>query len=223
MRKARGLLCRSGCRTPSSIRSSPTALRARRQFPNRPNLQPWGSVPTFHGYQGGDLIGVVEHLDHLITLGVNAIYFNPVFRSASNHRYHTHDYFQVDPMLGGNDALRALLDAAHARGIRVVLDGVFNHASRGFFQFNDILENGAESAYLDWFTVQGWPLRPYGSAHPNYVAWWGNPALPKFNTARPRFADFLFDVARHWVEFGIDSQRKLKFFARGDVHLEKTL
>ncbi len=175
--------------------------------PKSANLQPWGSAPTFHGYQGGDLIGVVEHLDHLITLGINAIYFNPVFRSASNHRYHTHDYFQVDPMLGGNDALRVLLDAAHARGIRVVLDGVFNHASRGFFQFNDILENGAESAYLDWFTVQGWPLRPYGSVHPNYHAWWGNPALPKFNTTTPAVRNFLFDVARYWVEFGIDGWR----------------
>ena len=102
---------------------------------------------------------------------------------------------------------RILLDAAHARGIRVVLDGVFNHASRGFFQFNDILENGAESAYLDWFTVQGWPLRPYGSAHPNYVAWWGNPALPKFNTATPAVREFLFDVAHYWVEFGMDGWR----------------
>ena len=116
-------------------------------------LQPWGAPPTPHGYQGGDLRGVIEHLDTLVDLGINAIYFTPVFRSASNHRYHTHDYYQVDPLLGGNEALADLLDAAHGRGIRVVLDGVFNHASRGFFQFNDILENGPESAYLDWFTV----------------------------------------------------------------------
>src|SRR5674476_896552 len=80
----------------------------------------------------------------------------PIFRSGSNHRYHTHDYYQVDPMLGGNAAFRTLLDAAHARGIRVILDGVFNHASRGFFQFHDILENGPDSAYLDWFTVEDW-------------------------------------------------------------------
>jgi neopullulanase len=175
--------------------------------PKPANLQAWGSTPTYHGYQGGDLLGVVENLDYLTELGVNAIYFNPVFRSGSNHRYHTHDYFQVDPMLGGNDALRALLDAAHARGIRVVLDGVFNHAGRGFFQFHDILESGAESAYLDWFTVQDWPLRPYGSNQPNYAAWWGNPALPKFNTATPAVRNFLFDVARHWVGFGIDGWR----------------
>ena len=90
-----------------------------------------GRAPTYHGYQGGDLIGVVEHLDYLVALGVTAIYFTPIFQSASNHRYHTHDYEKVDPMLGGTPALRRMIDEAHARGIRVVLDGVFNHASRG--------------------------------------------------------------------------------------------
>jgi cyclomaltodextrinase / maltogenic alpha-amylase / neopullulanase len=60
------------------------------------NLQPWGASPTYHGYQGGDLIGVVEHLDYLVDLGINAIYFNPVFASGSNHRYHTYDYYHVD-------------------------------------------------------------------------------------------------------------------------------
>ena len=170
-------------------------------------LQPWGAPPTHHGYQGGDLRGVIEHLDTLTDLGISAIYFNPVFRSASNHRYHTHDYFQVDPLLGGNEALADLLEAAHGRGMRVVLDGVFNHASRGFLQFNDILENGPESAYLDWFTVEDWPLRPYGSKQPNYRCWWGNPALPKFNTNTPAVREFLWDVARHWIEFGIDGWR----------------
>ncbi len=176
-------------------------------MPKPSGLQPWGSPPTHHGYQGGDLLGVVEHLDYLADLGITAIYFNPIFQSASNHRYHTHDYYRVDPMLGGNAALRELLDAAHGRGIRVVLDGVFNHASRGFFQFNDILENGPESAYLDWFTVEDWPLRPYGSKQPNYRCWWGNPALPKFNTDTPAVREFLWEVGRYWIEFGIDGWR----------------
>ena len=171
------------------------------------NLQQWGAPPTGHAYQGGDLLGVVEHLDYLVQLGINAIYLNPIFQSGSNHRYHTHDYLQVDPMLGGNAALRELLDAAHSRGIRIILDGVFNHASRGFFQFHDLLENGAESAYVDWFTVHEWPLRPYGSKTPNYAAWWNNAALPKLNTNTPAVREFIFDVARHWVEFGIDGWR----------------
>ncbi|GAA5511621.1 neopullulanase [Deinococcus carri] len=172
------------------------------------NLQPWGSPPQTHGYMGGDLWGVAEHLDHLQALGVNAIYFCPVFQSASNHRYHTHDYFQVDPMLGGNEALRHLIDEAHARGIRVVLDGVFNHASRGFFQFNDLLEQGEESAYRDWFRVEGWPLHAYDDARPaNYHAWWGIRALPKFNTNHPAVREFLWAVGEFWMRFGIDGWR----------------
>jgi len=176
--------------------------------PKPSGIDAWGSTPTYHGYQGGDLVGVAERLDYLSDLGVTAIYFTPIFQSASNHRYHTHDYLRVDPMLGGDPALRRLLDAAHARGMKVVLDGVFNHASRGFFQFHDILENGSNSAYLDWFTVKEFPLYAYDPERaPNYRAWWGLPALPKFNIATPAVREFLFGVARHWIDFGIDGWR----------------
>ena len=172
------------------------------------HLDEWGAPPTYHGYQGGDLIGVVERLDYLQDLGINAIYFTPVFQSASNHRYHTHDYEKVDPMLGGNGALRRLVDEAHARNIRVVLDGVFNHCSRGFFQFHDILENGPNSAYLDWFHVNGFPLNAYDTQRkPNYGAWWGLPALPKFNTGCPEVREFLWSIGRKWIDFGIDGWR----------------
>jgi cyclomaltodextrinase / maltogenic alpha-amylase / neopullulanase len=178
------------------------------QVPKPGRLDEWGAPPTYHGYQGGDLIGVVEHLDYLVTLGVNAIYFTPIFQSASNHRYHTHDYEKVDPMLGGTPALRRMIDEAHDRGIRIVLDGVFNHASRGFFQFHDILENGPNSAYLDWFTVKAFPLQAYDpNESPNYQAWWGLPALPKFNTSFPEVREFLWKIGRQWIEFGIDGWR----------------
>lgn len=191
------------------------------------NLEAWDSSPTTYGFKGGDLLGVVERLDYLQDLGITAIYFNPVFASASNHRYHTYDYYNVDPMLGGNDALRKLLDAAHARGMRVVLDGVFNHASRGFWQFHHVLENGAGSPYVDWFHFH--PDRLHGKKHfaayPNwweqfllrrrknsyavlgYTAWWHLPALPKLNTQTPSVREFIFDVAEHWIKFGIDGWR----------------
>jgi cyclomaltodextrinase / maltogenic alpha-amylase / neopullulanase len=176
--------------------------------PKPSGLEAWGAPPTNHGYQGGDLVGVVERLDYLLDLGVNAIYFTPVFQSASNHRYHTHDYEKVDPMLGGNEALRRLIDASHAKGIRVVLDGVFNHASRGFFQFHDILENGSNSAYLDWFSVQSFPLYAYDPDRPpGYRAWWNLPALPKFNTDTPAVREFLWGIGRKWIDFGIDGWR----------------
>ncbi|UCC65385.1 MAG: glycoside hydrolase family 13 protein [Anaerolineae bacterium] len=186
----------------------PDRFARSRAVPKPANLQPWGAPPTYHGFQGGDLIGVVERLDYLVDLGVNAIYFNPIFQSAANHRYHTHDYYRVDPLLGGDDAFRQLLDAAHARGMRVILDGVFNHASRGFFQFNHILECGPESPYVDWFHINGYPLYPYDAERkPNYRAWWSHPALPEFNTDNPDVRRFLFDVARYWIEFGADGWR----------------
>ncbi|MGB0389254.1 MAG: glycoside hydrolase family 13 protein, partial [Ardenticatenaceae bacterium] len=172
------------------------------------NLEDWSTPPTVFGFKGGDLLGVAEKLDYLSDLGINAIYFNPIFQSAANHRYHTHDYYQVDPLLGGNQALRELIDLAHARGIRIMLDGVFNHASRGFFQFNHILENGPASPYLDWFDVHEFPINAYDHSRPaQYAAWWNLHALPKLNTETPAVRDFLWDIAAYWVEFGIDGWR----------------
>jgi len=147
-------------------------------------------------------------LDYLVDLGINAVYFNPIFQSAANHRYHTHDYYHVDPVLGGNQAFREFLDAAHDRGIRVMLDGVFNHASRGFFQFNHIMENGRQSPYVDWFIVNGFPLNAFDvHSAPNYAAWWENAELPKLNTDNPQVRAFVMDVAETWLRFGIDGWR----------------
>jgi neopullulanase len=176
-------------------------------LPKPANLEPWDSPPTLHGYKGGDLEGVREKLDYLVDLGVTALYFNPIFQSASNHRYHTHDYYRVDPLLGGDQAFGDLLEAAHRRGLRVLLDGVFNHASRGLYQFHSLLELGPQSPYLNWFHVHGWPLNAYGEGPPNYGAWWGLPALPKFNTATPDVREFLWRAGCHWIERGIDGWR----------------
>lgn len=173
-------------------------------------LKDWGTAPEVEGFQGGDLYGIIERLDYLQDLNINALYLNPIFSSASNHRYHTYDYFQVDPLLGGNKALRYLLDECHQRNIKVVLDGVFNHCGRGFWPFHHILENGHESPYLDWFIIHGWPLRPYNSTeehHHNYDSWWDLPALPKFNIKNKGVRKYLLSIAKYWVEFGIDGWR----------------
>jgi neopullulanase len=114
-------------------------------------LEPWDAQPTNYGFKGGDLLGIVEHLDHIAELGATALYLTPIFQSASNHRYHTYDYLAVDPLLGGDAALRELIDAVHARGMRIVLDGVFNHTGRGFWPFHHVLETGAGSPYRGWF------------------------------------------------------------------------
>ncbi|MBE9077016.1 DUF3459 domain-containing protein [Romeria aff. gracilis LEGE 07310] len=171
-------------------------------------LEPWNSPPTLQGYKGGDLWGVIDQLDYLQDLGVTAIYFTPIFRSASNHRYHTHDYYQVDPLLGGNEAFLDLLQAAHARDMKVVLDGVFNHSSRGFFYFNDVLENGPHSPWLDWFDIHDWPLSAYdGEKLANYRGWVDNRALPTFNHDNPQVQEYLMRIAEYWIRQGIDGWR----------------
>lgn len=171
-------------------------------------LEPWDAPPTLQGYKGGNLWGTIEKLDYLLDLGINAIYFTPIFQSACNHGYHTHDYYQVDPLLGGNEAFMALLDAAHQRNIKVVLDGVFNHASRGFFFFNDILENGPHSPWLDWFLIEDWPLSAYdGSKSANYIGWADNRSLPKFNHDNPAVREYIMQIAEYWIQQGIDGWR----------------
>ncbi|MGF1540067.1 MAG: glycoside hydrolase family 13 protein [Pleurocapsa sp.] len=168
----------------------------------------WDATPSFQGYKGGNLWGVIDQLDYLQDLGVNAIYFTPIFQSASNHRYHTHDYYQIDPMLGGNVAFEALIEAAHKKDLKIVLDGVFNHASRGFFFFNDILENGPHSPWLDWFIIHDWPLSAYDGSKPaNYESWVNNRSLPKFNHDNPQVREYIMQIAEYWLYQGIDGWR----------------
>jgi neopullulanase len=204
----------SSTQTPDWVKNAvfyqifPDRFARSRVVPKPSNLERWDYPPTTHGFKGGDLIGVVERLDYLQDLGITAIYFCPIFQSTANHRYHTYDYYQVDPILGGNAGLRRLVAEAHRRGIRIVIDGVFNHASRGFFQFNHLLENGPASPYVDWFHIQGWPLHAYeGHIAPNYAAWWNLHALPKLNTQAPAVRKFLLGVAQHWIDQGVDGWR----------------
>jgi cyclomaltodextrinase / maltogenic alpha-amylase / neopullulanase len=182
--------------------------RSQRTLGQPATLEDWSTLPTLYSYKGGNLWGVLEKLDYLVDLGITALYLTPIFQSASNHRYHTHDYYAVDPMLGGMPAFQKLLDAAHERGMKIILDGVFNHASRGFFFFHDILENGPHSPWLDWFHIQGWPLSPYDSERPaNYVCWDNNRALPQFNHANPQVREYLMAVGEYWIRAGIDGWR----------------
>ena len=172
------------------------------------NAQAWGAPPTIKGFQGGDLAGIRQRLDYLLDLGINAIYLNPIFLSPSNHRYDTVDYYRIDPKLGSLEDFRQLMDACHRQGVRVILDGVFNHTSRGFFAFNDLLENGPDSPYQQWYHVRRFPLRAYepGKAQ-NYAAWWGFKSLPKLNTGSPAVRRYLLDAARYWIEQGADGWR----------------
>ena len=205
----------------------PDRFASSSRVPKPGPLEPWDSPPTPRGFKGGDLLGIVERLDELADLGITALYLTPIFESAANHRYHTYDYFTVDPLLGGTPALRELVDALHARKMRIVLDGVFNHTGRGFWPFHHVVENGLDSPYAGWFHLDrerleaGKGLQPYpgraGAAgpsrapeappHPGYRAWWDLPALPKLNTDHPGVREHLWTVAEHWLRFGIDGWR----------------
>jgi len=167
----------------------------------------WGGEPTPYNFFGGDLAGVLDKLDYLTDLGVNAIYFTPVFEAPTNHKYDTKDYYKVDPQFGTNETLKQLVDACHARGIRVLLDAVFNHAGRNFPPFQDCLASGADSKYADWFHVREWPL-DVKNGIPTYETFAFERHMPKFNTEHPEVQEYLLGVARYWLEeIGVDGWR----------------
>lgn len=164
-----------------------------------------GGKPSTRNFFGGDLRGIVSRLDYVASLGVNALYLNPVFMSGSNHKYNTRDYLRIDPAFGDETVLRELVDSCHARGIRVILDGVFNHTGVDFFAFADLKKNGAHSPYAGWYNVRSFPVGPV--TKPNYDCWWGFGSLPKLMTGNPAVREYLFSVTRHWLAAGIDGWR----------------
>ena len=173
-----------------------------------PNIQPWESMPTSRGFHGGDLRGIIQHMDYLLDLGVNALYLNPIFQATSNHRYNTTDYMRIDPKLGSLGDFQAFLEIAHRNNVRVILDGVFNHCGRGFFAFNDILENQVHSPYRDWFHIKKYPVDAYSDGDASdYLGWWNMKSLPKFNTTNPEVRRYILEVARYWIDLGIDGWR----------------
>jgi cyclomaltodextrinase len=174
---------------------------------NPPNCEPWGGQPKRDNYFGGDLQGIMDRIDYLVELGINAIYFCPVFEAMTNHKYDTKNYLKVDPQFGTNEKMKELVDLCHQKGIRVLLDAVFNHAGAGMSQFIDLKVNGAQSVYKDWFHVQSFPLK-IEDGKPTYDCFAFEPHMPKLNTGHPEVRAHLLEVARYWVEeIGIDGWR----------------
>lgn len=159
---------------------------------------------------GGTLRGVAENADYLADLGVNCVYLNPIFAAGEYHKYDLLDYYHVDPCFGGDEAFRALVDALHARNIRVIIDGVFNHCGWNFFAFDDVVKRQAASRYRDWFYQLRFPVeRPQTpEAYPTYACFAYERMMPKLDTANPEVRDYFCDVGRYWIrEFHIDGWR----------------
>ena len=156
----------------------------------------------------GDLRGIIEHMDHIRKLGIDVLYMTPVFKSNSCHKYDTIDYYQVDPSFGTLEDLKKLVQKAHERGMKVVMDAVFNHTAREFFAFEDILEKGEKSKYLDWYFIEGFPLEGGSGEIPNFKCFAYHGGMPKLNLRNPEVEKFITDVACYWIkECDIDGWR----------------
>ncbi|MBU1049905.1 glycoside hydrolase family 13 protein [Candidatus Bipolaricaulota bacterium] len=155
---------------------------------------------------GGDLAGIHEAISYLGNLGITALYLTPIFHADSYHKYDTVDYFAIDPDFGSNEEFRDLVSRLHKQGIRVVLDGVFNHCSDHHPFFQDVIENGSLSPYWDWFTVTGDHVMV--DPEPNYACWAGVKKMPEWNHDHPAVSEYLLSVVRHWIdEYHIDGWR----------------
>lgn len=170
------------------------------------NSVAWGSKPEWFNFMGGDLAGIRKRASHIVDLGVQGIYLNPIFEGPSNHGYETTDYLKVAKRMGTNDDLRALVQELKPKGVRVVLDGVFNHTATDFFAFADLRERGADSKYRDWFFPRSFPIKV--GDPPNYEAWFGFPSMPKVNLRNAEARKYMLDVTGFWHrEAGIDGWR----------------
>ena len=193
----------------------------------------WGGLPNYrpnefgkvlnNDFFGGNLAGITEKLDYLHDLGVTVIYLNPIFEAYSNHRYDTGDYLKIDPLLGETKDLDNLVSEAKARGIHIVLDGVFNHTgsdSRYFNRYNHYDSVGAYqspySPYFDWYTFHSYP--------DSYDSWWGIETLPAVNETSPSYQEFIFGengVLKTWLKHGIGGYRLDVADELPDFFLEK--
>lgn len=177
-------------------------------------LLPWAppSHPVNNNERyGGDIAGMTGRLDYLAELGITGVYLTPVNVAPSQHKYDTTDYLDIDKDFGTREDMRRFVDEAHRRGIKVMLDGVFNHVGRNFFAWRDVLEKRGASEYKDWFLIndmgfdeQYW----YNAAHGKYYSFGFHDGMPKLNTNNPQVCDYVCSVVEKWIsDYDIDALR----------------
>ncbi|CAM3993908.1 glycoside hydrolase family 13 protein [Catellicoccus marimammalium] len=168
---------------------------------------PWGSTaPTRENFFGGDLQGIIDHLDDLEKLGVNGLYLCPIFCASSNHKYDTWNYFMIDPQFGTKEDLQRLVQEAHQRGMKVMLDAVFNHSGDQVAFWQEVQHYGKDSLYYSWYHIEGEKPEYQVTENAevgknlNYDTFAFNPHMPKWNTAHPKVQEYLLQAATYWIE-----------------------
>ncbi|PPK81957.1 glycosidase [Lacrimispora xylanisolvens] len=159
---------------------------------------------------GGTLKEVIKNLDYIQALGVNCIYFNPIFAAGEYHKYDTIDYYHIDPCFGTNEEFKHLVEEIHKREMKIIIDGVFNHCSWEFFAFEDVMEKGENSKYIDWFYDLKFPVcRPQSEKEkPGYACFAYEPKMPKLNTSNEEVQKYFANVGTYWIrEYQIDGWR----------------
>lgn len=191
---------------------------------DKPSVLPWGSekLVTNEMHFGGDLKGIIEHLDYIAELGATGIYFTPIFEAPTTHKYDTIDYFKIDPEFGTNADFKRLVEEAHKRGIRVMLDAVFNHCGFKHPYFQDVVQKGYASEYAECFHLKAEPVlnfelnkegfpapkKPLKAGDLNYETFAFTPNMPKWRATNPKAQEYLISVAEYWIrEFDIDGWR----------------
>ncbi|ADL12363.1 alpha amylase N-terminal ig-like domain-containing protein [Acetohalobium arabaticum] len=177
-------------------------------YDNKNEIHPEAGYYVFYG---GDLQGVEQKIPYLKRLGVNAVYLNPIFKGTANHRYNTAGYELVDDTLAIKGDLEAseeyvikLIEKLHRYGFKVIFDAVFNHTGYEHWAFQDIIEHGKDSKYVDWYNIHSFPIVPLYKQNkenpPNYDCWWGFGHLPELNVKNPEVRDYIFQVTEKWMD-----------------------
>ena len=179
---------------------------------NGDDITPWRNHGTVTNEEkfGGNLEGIRQRLSYLQELGITGIYLNPIMKAESNHKYDTTDYTKIDPSFGDADTMKALCKEAHEKGIRIMVDAVFNHSGRKFEPWIDILEHGKESRYADWFMVEDWEqVQKRGDTRDRrFYSFAFTDGMPKLNTNNEEVIQYFCKICEDWVrEFDIDGIR----------------
>ena len=174
---------------------------------NPPECQEWGTAPNRENYMGGDLEGILEKLEYLDSLGVECLYLTPIFKGDYNHKYATTDYLEIDPSFGTKETFRKLVETCHKYGLKIILDGVFNHCGIHFAPFQDVIEKQELSRYCDWFYINKFPVE-VSETDAVYECVGDYGYMPKLNTANPEVQSYIYNVMVFWLnEYHIDGWR----------------